>query len=371
MQYEGTQHGDLLLQNQWYGTIFSHFPDAVLIIQPHTWTVLDANDQAANLLGIHINELIGAVFPYIKKSYKLLQRANSNFLLDEIMVEQPRNQRVLMLEIAIRAVEIHEQQILIVTARDISEQRTLTEKMIQTDKLALLGKLASGIAHEIRNPLAAMLLQLQSLLRRYSPNSQEFKQLQIIIEGVNRINSIIHNTLSFSRLTPANFTLQPIEPILQKALELIQPLLRRNKKITLHLDIEPNLPPLYIDGTLMEQVLLNLLTNAIEAIPLEGQISIVVCQTPSEDLSSSLYHKDFVEIRISDTGLGIAPDDLPRIFMPFFTKKPGGIGLGLAITQRIIMEHNGNINVQSIPNKGTTFYVKLPIPKNEQAATKS
>ncbi len=350
----------LLQQVEWYRTLFHKAPDALLILQPHTWTILEANEQAHRLLDAQDDELIGSTFPFIRRSYKLLRQTNAPVVLDEAIVEQPRRRRTLILEVALCSEFIGDQEILIVAARDISEQRELTEKMIQTDKLALLGKLAGGVAHEIRNPLAAMSLHLQSLLRRFPRNTPEHRQIQAILEGVQRIDAIVQNTLSFSRAVPPNMQLQPIEPIIRDAVALLRPSLHRTKLISLDVEIEPDLPPLLVDAQQLEQVLLNLLSNAVEAITSKGTITLRARKI--SELRGSSLHQQMVEIQISDTGKGIAPEDLSKIFMPFFTRKPTGTGLGLSITQRIILEHGGTIEVDSQLNKGTTFYVKLPVP---------
>ncbi len=349
-------------QLQWYQMLFQEAPDAFFVIQPKTWVILEANKQAARLLELgDPAALLGMPFPFVRRSYKLLLQTGLPVVLDEIVVEQPRRRRTFVWEVALCTEHLGDQEVLLVTARDISEQRELTEKMIQTDKLALLGKLAGGVAHEIRNPLAAMSLHLQSLLRRFAKHTVEHQQLQAVLEGVQRINAIVDNTLSFSRSVPPNMQLQSIVPIVQAAVELIRPMLRREKKIDLQVDIPPALPPLLVDAQQIEQVLLNLLSNAVEAIVGQGEIIVRIAEKVEEKAGG--ISRRIVEIQVCDTGKGIAPEDLPKVFLPFFTRKATGTGLGLSITQRIILEHGGSIEVESALNKGTTFYVKLPVPE--------
>jgi two-component system, NtrC family, sensor histidine kinase AtoS len=344
-------------QLSWYKSFFDNATDAVFIVQPETWSVLDTNEFAATMLGIPRNDLLGTSLPQFRRIFKLLTKSSSPTVLSELSLETP-NDGSLMVEVSARFVEYEKQRLIHAIARDVSEQHALTDKLVQADKLVLLGQLSAGVAHEIRNPLAAVNLNLQVLKRKITQDSPEYTYISTALQGVERITKIVEVTLNFSRHTMPDIQELNLNFLLPSTLELVASVLKR-KEISVELNFEDNLPHVAADSKQLQQVFINLITNAADSIKTKGTIKI---ETYTEKAGRQ-GESEYVVVSITDTGCGITPEDLPKIFNPFFTRKVEGTGLGLPITQRILHQHNGIIDVESMVGEGTTFYIKLPVPR--------
>lgn len=344
-------------QLAWYKSFFDNASDAVFIVQPETWSVLDANDYAANLIGLSRDELLGSTLPQFRRIFKLLQKTSSPMVLSELSLETTSN-KSLMVEVSARFVKYDGNSLIQAIARDVSEQHALTDKLVQADKLVLLGQLSAGVAHEIRNPLAAVNLNLQILKRNIDDNAVESDYVNTALQGVERISRIVEVTLNFSRPAMPDIQSLNINTLIPSTLELVSSVLKR-KEITVELQLDDDLPAVAADSKQLQQVLINLITNASDAIKTKGSI-IIKSYT---EASVKRGDGEYIVVSISDNGVGIPPEDLSKIFNPFFTRKADGTGLGLPITQRILHQHGGIIDVESSFGNGTTFYVKLPVPR--------
>jgi two-component system NtrC family sensor kinase len=223
----------------------------------------------------------------------------------------------------------------------------------------LLGQLSAGVAHEIRNPLAAVNLNLQILKRKIDKESPDYNYVNTALQGVDRISRIVEVTLNFSRPTVPDIKSVEINSLIPSTLELVASVLKR-KEIKIELNLSDGLPHVQIDAKQIQQVFINLITNAADAIKSKGNIII----TSYTERAGRVNEGEFVVVSVQDNGKGIPPEDLPKIFNPFFTRKADGTGLGLPITQRILHQHSGVIDVESNVGKGTTVYIRLPVPKN-------
>ncbi|MCL6621648.1 MAG: hypothetical protein K6T55_06045 [Syntrophobacterales bacterium] len=239
-------------------------------------------------------------------------------------------------------------------------RQLLDERLLTTQKLAALGELAAGISHEINNPLAIIRQEaewLRELLSgaRFQDPAQllEFREsLQEIILAVERAREVTGKVLELARERQPVIQKLDLNRLLEDMARLVEHEARR-KNIRMERRFAPDLPPVESDGPLLRQAVLNLLTNAYQAMEDGGTIT----------LTSSWAGPDHVKIAIRDTGVGIPPEMLDKIFLPFFTTKPPGTGtgLGLAITQTIIHRLGGTISVASQPKHGTTFTIVLPL----------
>ncbi len=344
-------------QLAWYKSFFDNATDAVFIVQPETWCVLDANDYAANLIGVSRDSLLGSTLPQFRRIFKLLQKSNSPMVLSELTLDTQDNQS-LMVEVSARFVKYDGTNLIQAIARDVSEQHALTDKLVQADKLVLLGQLSAGVAHEIRNPLAAVNLNLQILKRNIPPTSPEYDYVSTALQGVERISRIVEVTLNFSRPAVPDIQTLSLNALIPTTLELVASVIKR-KDITVELSLDDTIPEVAADAKQLQQVFINLITNSADAIKTKGSIVI----KSYIEASTKRGEGEFVVVAISDTGVGIPPEDLSKIFNPFFTRKADGTGLGLPITQRILHQHSGIIDVESSVGIGTTFYVKLPVPR--------
>jgi PAS domain S-box-containing protein len=343
-------------QLSWYKSFFDKATDAVFIIQPETWSVMDANDYAGQIMGVPREDLLGTNLPQFRRIFKLLKKSSSPIVLSELVLDTNDNDS-LMVEVSARFVDYEGQKLIQAIARDVSEQHALTDKLVQADKLVLLGQLSAGIAHEIRNPLAAVNLNLQVLKRKIPEDTQEFEHVATALQGVERISKIVEVTLNFSKPAIPDIHGVNLNSIVPTTLELVSTVIRR-KEIQVEQKLDEKLPIVSADAKQIQQVLINLVTNAADAIKSKGKIVIRSYKEKIPGRSGGEY----AVISISDNGIGIVPEDLSKIFNPFFTRKAEGTGLGLPITQRILHQHNGVIDVESAVGSGTTFYIKLPIP---------
>lgn len=234
--------------------------------------------------------------------------------------------------------------------RDLSEVRALQAQVERAERLASIGRLAAGVAHEIRNPLGSLKGFLQYFQRKLPLDAQDKTYLSVMIQEVDRLNAVVSNLLEFARPKEPTLEACDVTEILRHALTLLAQDAAA-KQARIRRDFPDELPPMRLDRDQITQALLNFLLNAIQAIDADGEIR--VSASVSADSGS-------MDITIGDTGAGIAPDDLPRIFDPFFSTKKQGNGLGLAIAHAIIERHRGEISVESEPGRGATFRVRLP-----------
>lgn len=345
-------------QLNWYKAFFDNATDAVFIVQPETWHILEVNDYAAQLLSMDKSELMGSSLPQFRRIFKLLKKSNSPIVLSEISLETPDGGS-LMVEVSARFVEYESQKLIHAIARDVSEQHALTDKMVQADKLVLLGQLSAGVAHEIRNPLAAVNLNLQVLQRKFEKSDALYPYVETAMQGVERITRIVEVTLNFSRPALPDIKGVNLNDSISSSLELVKANLKR-KEIKVDIDFDDDLPTVPADAKQLQQVFINLITNAADAIK---DIGVITLKTYVEK-GNKPKEGEFVVAEVSDDGIGMSPEEMKKIFNPFFTRKAEGTGLGLPITQRIMHQHNGIIDVESKEGEGTSFYVKIPIPIN-------
>jgi two-component system NtrC family sensor kinase len=225
------------------------------------------------------------------------------------------------------------------------------EQLVRSEKLASIGKLAAGVAHEINNPLTGVLTFSHLLLDDTEKDDPKREDLEVIIKETERCRDIVKGLLDYSRQTEPQKVSVGMNGIIKKTLSLLEHQAAfRNIKITREFDND--LPQIMIDKDKMQQVLVNLLTNAQEAMPEGGSIAITTTKT--ED-------GKYIEMKFADTGCGIPENEVSKLFDPFYSTKELGTGLGLSITQGIITSHKGTIEVQSEEGKGTTFIIRLPI----------
>ncbi|MBU1965839.1 MAG: PAS domain-containing protein, partial [Proteobacteria bacterium] len=233
--------------------------------------------------------------------------------------------------------------------RDMTEIRRLEEEVARSRRLASLGNLAAGVAHEIRNPLSSIKGFATWFRERYRDNPEERETADVMIREVDRLNRVITQLLEFARPLTMHRVPTPLHALIRHALKMVEGEAQA-KRITVETDISPEVNEIPLDADRMTQVLLNLFQNAITAMEAGGVLRI------------SLDRRDEkgVRITVADTGIGIPKEDLLRVFDPYFTTRPSGTGLGLAIVHKIVEAHGGEIRLESEPGRGTTATILLP-----------
>lgn len=236
------------------------------------------------------------------------------------------------------------------------EQKESLKKMYRADRLAVIGQLAAGAAHEIRNPLTTIRSTIQYLGKDIQNPAKQQMALQLLTE-VDRINEIIKGLLSFSRQNEPALETVDLKSILEQTISLISNT-ALNKGISINLEYQVADITLTADGNQLKQVFLNIVLNAVEAIEKNGEIKVEVTR---KDIADGPKRTSYFVIRINDNGKGISAENSEKVFDPFFTTKSEGTGLGLSICYGIIHKHNGEIEINSELNKGTDVIIKLPI----------
>lgn len=226
------------------------------------------------------------------------------------------------------------------------------DKLLQSEKLASLGQLAAGVAHELNNPLATVLLYADLLKQETSLELEKREDIETIIRETLRCKQIVSGLLNFARQTQVHDQPIQLNQLIQEVFE-IERRHERFQTIDLRLELDPQLPVIQADPAQIREVLINLTNNAVDAMPDGGTLTIRTFNRPA----------GMVTFEVEDTGKGIPPENLSKLFTPFFTTKPvgKGTGLGLAIIYGIVKMHRGQINVRSQIDKGTTFIVSLPV----------
>jgi len=237
------------------------------------------------------------------------------------------------------------------------ELRETQDALVTSEKLASLGKMAAGVAHEINNPLTSILINAHLLLERNPTDAAARENLTMIADETTRCAQIVRGLLEFSRMTPSQTAPASFNEIIERTIQLLEKqALVRNIVIVKTLD--PGLPPLELDKNKIQQVFSNLIINAIEAMPEGGRLTVT--SRPSADGLG-------VEAEFADTGVGIRKENLSKLFDPFFTTKTFGTGLGLAVSYGIIRRRGGTIDVHSDVGRGSVFTVTLPFQPEESS----
>ena len=239
---------------------------------------------------------------------------------------------------------------------------SLSQQIWQVAKLATMGELAASIAHELNNPLATTSLRVEMLLSQLAEDDPKRHSLEVIGHEVERMGDLVSNLLKFSRRSQPSISTVDVCAEIENTLQLIGYHLR-NRRISVVREFAPDVPEVHVDRQQLRQLFLNLFTNASDAMPQGGTLTIRVTMEESPSQPGRIV------IEIADTGVGIAPENLPKIMEPFFTTKPEGkgTGLGLAICRRVVQEHQGTIDITSRVGVGTTVRVTLPVANGGNA----
>ncbi|WP_291317125.1 ATP-binding protein [Desulfuromonas sp.] len=264
-----------------------------------------------------------------------------------------------------------EQEGAVLIIRDLSRVRELESAVRRADRLSMLGTLAAGLAHEIKNPLGGIKGAAQLLAMELPGQSALQEYTEVMIKEVERVNGIIEELMDLARPRPPEWTEVNLAKILDDIV-LFQREAHRGKEIRFQLNLDPSIPPIHGDENLLTRLFLNLIKNAADAIEQKGVVEIVT------KVASELHFNHpggrpvpLIVVQVRDTGRGIPAEEIDQIFTPFYTSKTKGSGLGLATCQKIVSEHRGFLKVESSPGRGTVFAVSLPFLRPGSTPAKS
>jgi len=239
----------------------------------------------------------------------------------------------------------------LVTLRDLDSLESIDTQLKVSERLAALSRITAGVAHEVKNPLNSMRLWLENLKESLSSDgdSSSHQAVQVLDKEIDRLDQVVKRFLDFTRPMDVHLEATQLADLLKGVLEIAKPQLQKSNILLAQL-LPIDVPEVYVDRALLKQAVLNLVLNAAEAMPNGGQLRLVLSR-----------RGEMAEITVGDTGKGIPPENQQRIFQLFFTTRPGGSGIGLASTFRIVQLHNGSIDFTSEVGQGTTFRIELPL----------
>ncbi|WP_020585702.1 two-component system sensor histidine kinase NtrB [Desulfobacter curvatus] len=323
--------------------VVQNMPSGLITLDPK-FNVTSANRAAEKILG----EIPEKAFPQMAAMAAEIS-GSGGVASGEVTLNQ-KEKGDLRLDMTVSAIPSDEDQIqgFVLLFRDLTQIRDLKKQVETNRRLAAIGKLAAGVAHEIRNPLSSIKGFATYFSRQYENEPEDVEIAKIMIQEVERMDRSITQLLEFAKPMGVQIKQVRIEPLIRHSLKLVSHDLGK-KKIRVQTDIRTRKETIHTDPERICQVLLNLYMNALNAMDTNGIIEVGVTDAD-----------DGIEIRVADNGCGIPAKDLEKIFDPYFTTRPKGTGLGLSIVHRIVENLKGEIRVESSPTKGTVFYITLP-----------
>ena len=279
----------------------------------------------------------------------------------EIPLQYKSKERVLLIGYSILKNRKGNPQEIILNLHDITELKKLETSIRQAERLAGLGTLAAGLAHEIRNPLSTIKTFVQLLPRKMEKPGFLDKFQRTVPRELEQINRLVEDLLELARVPKYHFEKIDIKSLLEQTTDSLEEEMK-NRQINCQCEYSNNLPPIQADMSQLSKAFNNLIRNAMQAMPSDGILSVKVFsqEEHTKDTQVLTAPNGWITLVFEDTGVGISPEDIKNIFTPFFTTKDMGTGLGLAITHKVITEHGGRIDVESNEGKGSHFRIYLP-----------
>lgn len=334
-------------------TVFNAIRSAIVVCDC-AGEIIFANSYAGDLLGIGAADVsVYKLLPGMDEAVS--DAARGSYALREFEISYPERK---MLSAQIIPFDFGDGGTFALILNDVTREKLSTEERIESEKLSSLLNIASGVAHEIGNPLNSINIHLQLAMRRLKKLAEKLpgdgliegvrESVEICSSEVSRLDSIIENFLKALRpMRPDMADCDPIKPLAETLKTLDAEL--ENLGISVAVNVDAPLPTVYADANLLKQLYFNILHNAMEAMDAGGDITV-----------RALADDDFVKISFADTGCGIDEEGMSKLFQPYYTTKTDGHGLGMTIIQAIVRAHGGKIDVESGPERGTTITVSFP-----------
>jgi len=354
-------HNDLKSSETKYRLMFETSQEAIIIVDQQE-RVKDINSAGIDLFGFADRSEALAMETFFQLFFDTRDAIGFSCTLKEQgfvkgleveMVDRSGQKLVIMVSATARQNEDNAFAGITAMFRDVTEMRRMDKYLAQTEKMASIGQLASGVAHEINNPLGVIQCYANLIAKSQPADAQALEDVKIIRKHTDQCRCVVEALLNFSRAAEPRKKKTDLNACTEEVIAVLSLQLKKDKFV-IERHFGENLPRITVDGHKIKQVLMNLLINASQAMPDGGRISVATALAPEGRQLS---------IAISDTGKGIPKENIPKIFDPFFTTKgpEKGTGLGLSVSYGIVQQHGGHIQVDSSPGRGATFTILLPI----------
>jgi two-component system sensor histidine kinase AtoS len=347
-----------------YRMLFESAGDAIFILDTEgdqAGKIVQANETAAKMHGYTLEELMRMKIQDIDtpetaaKAHKRIERLLKGEWLKAEIDHVKKDGSVFPLEMSCGLFEVNGHKYILAIDRDITERKQAEEALQRAAHIRIAGELATGLAHEIKNPLAGIKVTMEALAEEPYLSEEDRSVLSKVIDEIKRIEGLIKGLLNFARPPKPQLVNTDVNSVLDAAAQFVLKNGSRApgelRSIDLAKDFGRDLPEIIADPMQLKQIFMNLLLNAVDAMPAGGTLTL----NTSFDKQACC-----INVSISDTGKGIDAAVLDKIFQPFFTTKTKGTGLGLAISKRLIEEHGGKISIKSTRGEGSTFIINLP-----------
>lgn len=351
-----------------YQIIFNTIPNPVFVLDGKTLDILDCNESATAIYGFNKEEMLMTSFLNFFKENQREEYASeikSSNIINKAK-HLRRDGQIIYVNIRISSSEYAGQEVLLVTTSDITKRLTAEQQLIQASKMATLGEMATGVAHELNQPLSVIKTSSSFIIKKVRKNETIQDEIlktmaEEIDSHVDRASKIINHMREFGRKSDVKKEPVLVNEPLEKALEIFRQQLKL-REINIVKELEKDLPPILADPNRLEQVFINLLINARDTIEEKSGKTDQACVTKEIFLGTSLKN-GMVNVEVKDTGSGIPKPILDKIFEPFFTTKNvgKGTGLGLSISYSILQDYGGRIKVETTEGEGSTFIIQFPV----------
>lgn len=329
------------------GLLLFNVEGRAVLVSPSAEKFLDVGSE--NLLGRKIEEIFPPDHPLAQALH--IERANTLAIdVAQVEVEMPGERGTRRVGASIQAIQENGTRMgMLVTLRDLESMERIGSQLRVSERLAALGRVTAGVAHEVKNPLNSMRVWLEVLKGNLPPDTETQQAAKMLDSEIDRLDRVVKTFLEFSRPVELEVEEVDLPKLLEGVLAAAKPSIDR-ARIELQTEIPASFPPMELDQRLIEQAVLNLVLNACQSMSPGGRLFVSLRRLA-----------DTAEIRVGDTGPGILPENRAKIFQLFFTTRKGGTGLGLANTFRFVQLHNGSIEFDTEVGRGTTFRIELPL----------
>lgn len=341
-----------------YRSLFDHASIAIFVLDRATEKVLEVNQAGVDLLGYEREELLAMPrLPFNSADFGTVLRDATRFTSSDLSLTR-KDGELLQVDAGFGPLTKNQDARILVYLRDITEQRQMRAQLMQAEKMTLMGRLAAGIAHEIRNPLSAIALNLQYLVTKIEQYPELREPLQDALEGTKRIETVIENTLNLARFTPPVLREEQVNELVRQVLGFVK-ISVQQKEVRFDTDLAADLPVIRADAKQIQQVILNVVQNAIDASPEGGRVYV---STGTESwIPAEGSETQGVVVRVRDHGKGMSAEQRKHLFEQFYTTKKGGTGLGLTLSRQIMEKHRGEIRFDTPEGGGTIVRLLFPI----------